>query len=61
MKKLYEKAFGLRQPYQVLVDAEVCREALKSKVMVKEIVPEILGGPSKISNSCAARQGPLSL
>ena len=48
MKKVFEKAFAFRQPYQVLVDAEFCRELLKCKVVAKEILPVVLGGPVKI-------------
>lgn len=48
MKKIFEKAFAFRQPYQVLVDAEFCRELLKCKVVAKEILPVVLGGPVKI-------------
>lgn len=49
IRKIYEKAFGIRQPYQILVDAELCREALRSKVVVKDLATEVLGGATKIS------------
>lgn len=51
IKKIYEKAFGLRQPYQVVVDAEFCRELLRCKVIAKEILPVVLGGAVKIMAS----------
>ena len=49
METIYEKAFGLRKPYQILVDAQFCRELLKCKLIAKDLVPECLGGPTKIS------------
>lgn len=48
MKKIFEKAFGLRQPYQLLVDGEFCRELLKCKIVGKEILPIVFGGQVKI-------------
>ena len=51
MKKIYEKACGLRQPYQIIVDAEFCRELLKCKIIAKDILPVALGGAVKVMAS----------
>lgn len=44
MHALYERYFGVRQPYQVLVDAKFCEDTLKWKLPLAEKMPEILGG-----------------
>lgn len=51
MQKIYEKSFGMRQPYQIIVDAEFCKELLKCKIVAKEVLPTVLGGAVKVMAS----------
>ena len=48
VKNIYEKYFGIRRPYQVLVDATFCIEALKKKIAPAEAMLEVFGGPVKL-------------
>ena len=48
MQTVYERGFGMHPPYQILVDAEMCREALRNKVNMKEVLPVVLGRPAKL-------------
>jgi len=52
MRKIYEKHFGFRPAYQILVDAQFCRELLKCKIVAKDVLPTVFGGPIKILASC---------
>ncbi len=48
VKTIYEKYFGIRRPYQILVDAPFCIDALKKKVTPAEAMQEVFGGPVKL-------------
>lgn len=53
MKQVYEKYFGFRQPYQLLVDAAMCTASLRHKFDLKERLGLLLGGPVKLMvSSC---------
>ncbi|CAH2285792.1 rRNA-processing UTP23 homolog [Pelobates cultripes] len=40
----YKYNFGLRQPYQVLLDGTFCQAALRNKIQIKEQLPKYLMG-----------------
>ncbi|KAG0740361.1 hypothetical protein G6F57_009851 [Rhizopus arrhizus] len=40
--------FGFRPPFQVVLDGEFCRAALEKQVYVKDALPELLGGLTRI-------------
>lgn len=44
----YCVGFGFRPPYQVLLDGEFCRAALEKQVYVKDAIPDLLGGLTRI-------------
>lgn len=48
VKNLYEKYFGIRKPYQIIVDAPFCIETLKIKVAPPEALTEVFGGVVKL-------------
>lgn len=48
MLTVYEKGFGLRQPYQFLVDGDFCRSSLQHKFDPKERLPYILAGACRL-------------
>lgn len=48
VKNIYEKYFGIRRPYQVLVDASFCIELLKKKIAPADAIQEVFGGPVKL-------------
>lgn len=48
IQTVYEKGFGLRPPYQIILDAEMVREAMRHKVLLREALPVVFGGPVKI-------------
>ncbi|ESK98374.1 rrna-processing protein utp23 [Moniliophthora roreri MCA 2997] len=44
---LYAMSFGFRQPYQVLVDSEICKEAIKHKCDLVKQLGSVLQGEVK--------------
>lgn len=48
VQNVYEKYFGIRKPYQVLVDAPFCIETLKIKIAPMEALTEVFGGTVKL-------------
>ncbi|OAD69094.1 hypothetical protein PHYBLDRAFT_101239, partial [Phycomyces blakesleeanus NRRL 1555(-)] len=44
----YHVGFGLREPYQILVDGDFCKEALTQKIYIKDSLPEIMQAPTKL-------------
>ncbi|KAJ7102217.1 PIN domain-like protein [Mycena belliarum] len=44
---LYSMSFGFRQPYQVLVDAEMCKAATESKIELAKQLASVLQGDVK--------------
>ena len=48
VQNIYEKYFGIRKPYQVLVDAPFCIETLKIKIAPMEALTEVFGGAVKL-------------
>ena len=48
VKNVYEKYFGIRKSYQVLVDAPFCIETLKIKIAPMEAITEVFGGTVKL-------------
>ena len=43
----YEKNFGYKPPYKLLIDGTFCKAALKFKVNIMEQMPKYLGGEVK--------------
>ncbi len=48
VQNVYEKYFGIRKPYQVLVDAPFCIDTLKIKIAAMSALSEVFGGPVKL-------------
>lgn len=48
VKNIYEKYFGIRKPYQIIVDAPFCIETLKIKIAPTEAFTEVFGGAVKL-------------
>lgn len=48
VQNLYEKYFGIRKPYQIIVDAPFCIETMKIKVAPVEALTEVFGGTVKL-------------
>lgn len=48
VQNVYEKYFGIRKPYQVIVDAPFCIETLKIKIAPMEALTEVFGGTVKL-------------
>lgn len=48
VKNVYEKYFGIRKPYQIIVDAPFCIETLKIKIAPSEALTEVFGGTVKL-------------
>lgn len=48
VQNVYEKYFGIRKPYQILVDAPFCIETLKIKIAAVEAFTEVFGGAVKL-------------
>lgn len=48
VQNIYEKYFGIRKPYQIVVDAQFCIESLNRKIMPVEALQEVFGGPVKL-------------
>lgn len=46
---LYSMAFGFRQPYQVLVDSEMCKAATDLKIELAKQLASVLQGDVKPS------------
>ncbi|KAI9021537.1 Fcf1-domain-containing protein [Phycomyces nitens] len=44
----YHVGFGLREPYQILVDGDFCKEALAHKIYIKDVMPEVMQAPTKL-------------
>lgn len=47
MKSVYEAGFGMRAPYQILIDASMCQASLRHRWDLKERLPHLLGGPTR--------------
>ena len=60
VETIYEKAFGIRQPYQILVDADFCLETLKWKIAPLETLVTVFGGQVKPSNTEACSELPFN-
>lgn len=48
VQNVYEKYFGIRKPYQIIVDAPFCIETLKIKIAPSAAFTEVFGGPVKL-------------
>lgn len=48
MTSVYEKAFGLRTPYQLILDGEFLEETLAKKILFRDLLPTVLGGNVKL-------------
>ena len=48
VQNLYEKYYGIRKPYQIIVDAPFCIETMKIKVAPVEALTEVFGGSIKL-------------
>jgi U3 small nucleolar RNA-associated protein 23 len=48
MQAVYEKGFGLRQPYQLLVDATFCNAVVQHKFDLNERLLVVLGGKVRL-------------
>lgn len=48
VQNVYEKYFGIRKPYQIIVDTPFCIETLKIKIAPSEALTEVFGGTVKL-------------
>lgn len=48
VQNIYEKYFGIRKPYQIIVDAPFCIETLKIKIAASAAMTEVFGGAVKL-------------
>jgi len=48
VQNVYEKYFGIRKPYQIIVDAPFCIETLKIKIAPSAALTEVFGGAVKL-------------
>lgn len=48
VQNIYEKYFGIRKPYQIIVDAPFCIETLKIKIAPSAAMTEVFGGAVKL-------------
>lgn len=48
MKSVYEAGFGMRAPYQILIDASMCRASLQHRWDLKERLPHLLGDSARL-------------
>ena len=48
VQNVYEKYFGIRKPYQIIVDAPFCIDTLKIKIAASAALTEVYGGPVKL-------------
>lgn len=48
VQNIYEKYFGIRKPYQIIVDAPFCIETLKIKIAPSAALTEVFGGAVKL-------------
>ncbi len=56
MTSVFERAFGLRQPYQLIVDGDFLETTLKQKMMFRDLLPTVLGGPVKLFTTACVLQ-----
>lgn len=53
----YKYNFGLREPFQVLLDGTFCQAALSNKIQIKEQLPKYLMGEVQLcTSSCALKE-----
>ncbi|XP_065910465.1 rRNA-processing protein UTP23 homolog [Dysidea avara] len=53
----YKMNYGVREPYQVLVDGTFCQAALKGKIYIKEQLPKYIGSSVQIlTTRCAIEE-----
>lgn len=48
VQNIYEKYFGIRKPYQIVVDSQFCIESLKKRISPVDALQEVFGGPVKL-------------
>ena len=48
VQNIYEKYFGIRKPYQIVVDSQFCIESLKKRISPADALQEVFGGPVKL-------------
>ncbi|MBN3318237.1 UTP23 protein, partial [Atractosteus spatula] len=49
--------FGLREPFQILIDGTFCQAALKNKIQIKEQMPKYLMGEVQLcTTNCALKE-----
>jgi U3 small nucleolar RNA-associated protein 23 len=48
MQSVYQRVFGMRHPYQLILDGAFLDECLSSKVLFKDALPSVLGGPVRL-------------
>lgn len=48
VQNIYEKYFGIRKPYQIIVDAPFCIETVKIKIAPSAALTEVFGGAVKL-------------
>lgn len=57
MRSTYERAFGLRTPYQFILDADFLETCLAQKMLFRDLLPLLLGGPVKLfTTACVLHQ-----
>lgn len=55
---LFKNAFGVFQPYQILVDGTFCQAALQSRIVIKEQLPKYLDGTIQLlTTRCVIAEG----
>ena len=57
MHAIYERSFGMRTPYQLILDGEFLKTALAQKLYFKEALPNLLGGPVRLfTTGCVLKE-----
>lgn len=57
MHAVFERSFGMRSPYQLILDAEFLELALQQKLYFKEALPNLLGGAVRLfTTNCVLQE-----
>jgi U3 small nucleolar RNA-associated protein 23 len=57
MHAIYERSFGMRAPYQLILDGPFLEIALQQKMYFKESLPNLVGGATRLfTTNCVLRE-----
>lgn len=57
MHAVYERSFGMRTPYQLILDGAFLEKALEQKMYFKEALPNLLGGAVRLfTTNCVLQE-----